>query len=390
MGLAGPSAGAQGMPVSRSSSMDVNALATALRQLEFEPPADDDRFVWEDTDVSATFHGFRLMVKAKLERKETLTYEGDVQLTLALSSILLLKPNRTHPDLYRFLVRDICERLRTFMVVQAAQAINMDEHFSFQMKNKVEAILCKLKGRTRTMESEDRPYSRLVALREITALMEGTEMTLINKILKSIQNMVQMLPRCIDQKGPLETEYITRHLHAILSPLFEDIDNDILFRWTSVGDKEKEGTMWPDASINVMQSSALGPRLGCDEVKSQYQAQSSRLIGIDLVRLGYLAKDASDKNKAVARFAFFVVGDHVTFYILQRVQGQMYIMSEIEHITLPQDKITRVISAFKYVTNCGNHTYPHDPRTVTDQVLKELTEKTSSRKRKAYASHGKN
>ncbi|ORY99289.1 hypothetical protein BCR43DRAFT_489040 [Syncephalastrum racemosum] len=386
MGLTGPSAGAQGIPVSRSGSIHVNALATALRQLEFEPPADDDRFVWEDTDVSAAFHGFRLMVKAKLERKETLTYEGDVQHILALSSILLLKPDRTHPDLYKFLARDICGRLRAFMVVQAAQAINMDEHFSLLLKNKVDAILCKLNGGTRTMEGEGRPYSRLVALREITALMEGTEMTLVNKILKSIRNMVEMLPRDVDQKGPLEIEYITRHLHAILSPLFEDIDNDILFRWISVGDKEKQGTMWPDASINIMQSSALGPRLGCGEVKSQYQAQNSRFIGIDLVRLGYLAKDASDKNKAVARFAFFVVGDHVTFYILQRVQGQMYIMNEIEYITLPQklsdihmfvsqiSKITRVISAFKYVTNCGNHTYPHDPRTVTDQVLKEFTE----------------
>ncbi|ORY99242.1 hypothetical protein BCR43DRAFT_488944 [Syncephalastrum racemosum] len=68
-----------------------------------------------------------------------------------------------------------------------------------------------------------------------------------------------------------------------------------------------------------MQNSALGSRLGCGEVKPQFQARNSRLIGIDLVRLGYLAKDASDRDKALRGSPSLLLGDHVTFYTLQRV-----------------------------------------------------------------------
>lgn len=57
-----------------------------------------------------------------------------------------------------------------------------------------------------------------------------------------------------------------------------------------------------------MYGAALGQRLGCGEVKPQYQALNHRLTGLDLVRVAHLAKTASDKHKAVATFAFIVVG----------------------------------------------------------------------------------
>jgi hypothetical protein len=64
----------------------------------------------------------------------------------------------------------------------------------------------------------------------------------------------------------------------------------------------------PDASINVVYGAALDQRLGCGEIKSQYQALNHRLTGLDLIRVARLAKAASDKYKAVATFAFTVVG----------------------------------------------------------------------------------
>lgn len=63
----------------------------------------------------------------------------------------------------------------------------------------------------------------------------------------------------------------------------------------------------PDALINIVYGAALDQRLGCGEVKSQYQALNYRLTGLDLVRAARLAKIASGKYKAIATFAFIVV-----------------------------------------------------------------------------------
>ncbi|ORX58771.1 hypothetical protein DM01DRAFT_1400161 [Hesseltinella vesiculosa] len=45
-------------------------------------------------------------------------------------------------------------------------------------------------------------------------------------------------------------------------------------------------------------------------------------------RFGRFAQDSSDKNGKVLTFAFLVVGNHATFYILHRNQS-FYVMSEI-------------------------------------------------------------
>jgi hypothetical protein len=84
---------------------------------------------------------------------------------------------------------------------------------------------------------------------------------------------------------------------------------------TSVSDDEKQANVRPDASINAIHGAMLGDRIGCGEVKAQYQALNHRLVGIDLVRVATLAKDASDKHKLKSTLAFLVVGKIlVAFY----------------------------------------------------------------------------
>ncbi|KAG2201425.1 hypothetical protein INT47_001474 [Mucor saturninus] len=157
----------------------------------------------------------------------------------------------------------------------------------------------------------------------------------VNRILLSVRNMVERLPRRITEDGPKKTELITRHLEAILSPLFEDLDKNIAFRWTSVSDDEKQANVQPDASISIIYGATLGDRIGCGEVKAQYLALNHLLVGIDLVRVATLAKDASDKHKLKSTLAFLVVGKNATFYIIDRAKTDLYTMCEIAHIQLP-------------------------------------------------------
>ncbi|CAO3643655.1 unnamed protein product [Mucor fragilis] len=85
---------------------------------------------------------------------------------------------------------------------------------------------------------------------------------------------VEALPRFVVEDGPQETELITRYPHAALVPSFENIDEHVLVRWASISDNDKVVMLRPDASINVVYGAALDQRLGCGEVRSQYQASN--------------------------------------------------------------------------------------------------------------------
>ncbi|KAG1147172.1 hypothetical protein G6F37_004712 [Rhizopus arrhizus] len=145
--------------------------------------------------------------------------------------------------------------------------------------------------------------------------------------------------------------------------------------------------------------SLLSDRIGCGEVKAQYQALSHRLVGIDLVRVATLAKDASDKHKLKSIFAFLVVGKNATFYIINRAKTDLYTMCEIAHIQLPfsldqvplfisqLNKVIKVITCFQSVVNGDNHDYAQNPVTLTDHIMHQVTDAKISNKRKAIFSH---
>ncbi|KAL4210847.1 hypothetical protein AB4K20DRAFT_1968836 [Rhizopus microsporus] len=231
-----------------------------------------------------------------------------MQHILALSSVPLLKPARTHEDLNNRIDTNTCEALRRH-ILSEQQAV----HLPF-------------------------PASTRTQLEEI---MDYHVMPL--------------------KTGPKETELITRHLEAILTV---NLDNNIVFRWTSVSDEEKQATTRPTASINIIYGAFLSKRIGCSEVKSQLKAI----------------------------FAFIVAGKYVTFYILNRAQTHLYIMCEIIHVQLPLtldhlNKIAKVIACFQYTLNSGNHNHANDPATLSANMLYHAMDPKLSRKRKSITSH---
>ncbi|KAI8381158.1 uncharacterized protein BYT42DRAFT_604175 [Radiomyces spectabilis] len=89
---------------------------------------------------------------------------------------------------------------------------------------------------------------------------------------------------------------------AILSPLFEDLDNSIAFRWTSLSDDEKQANIRPDAIHQHHTRSNVG---------------RTRLVG----------RNASDKHKLKSAFIFLVVGKNATLYIVNRAKSDLYTIS---------------------------------------------------------------
>lgn len=125
--------------------------------------------------------------------------------------------------------------------------------------------------------------------------------------------------RVSDKKSPVGPCAIVwrhwcRHYFSMVMWIKSEIWHDLIFtiqfylHRTSVSDDEKGITTRPDASINIVRGASLGQRLGCGEVKPQYQALNHKAIAKDLIRVGHLAKDASDKYQTRMIFGFVVVG----------------------------------------------------------------------------------
>ncbi|ORX62108.1 hypothetical protein DM01DRAFT_1279465 [Hesseltinella vesiculosa] len=250
--------------------------------------------VFNGIDISARFYDFQLDVQNQLQQGALLTIEEHVQHLLALSSVLLLKPGRTHADLHNYIEPRTCDALSQHNILESVY-----QPFPDAYKSRIEEIVKRLVA----IVPQNGPFTRLDASLQISALMENGICSPTNRILLSIRNMVERLPRYVVEDGPKETEFITRHLEAILTPLFEDLENN-------------NATIQPDASINITNGASLGNRIGCGEVKAPYQALNHHLVSIDLMRIAVLAKDASDKHKLKSTFAFLVVGMFHCFYQL--------------------------------------------------------------------------
>ncbi|KAG2206527.1 hypothetical protein INT47_008544 [Mucor saturninus] len=375
---------------------DVGSTDNTVFGLDFAVPAEHERLVFENIDVSCRFRNFQLQVKRRLNQNKHLTLEENVQHLLALSSILLLKPGRTHTDIHKHITFSQCENLRVHILNSNGITSQM---LSSAKKEKLEVIIHNLIENVSNNIANDCGQSlRLVASCKIAALIgEDAIFNTTNRILLAVRNMVEALPRFVIEDGPKETELITRYLQAALTQLL--ISNLIPHNRTSISDNDKVVTLRPDASINVVYGAVLDQRLGCGEVKSQYHALNHRLTGMDLLRVAHLAKSASDEYKAIATFAFTVVGNHGTFYVLHRAKANTYTLCEVEHIQLAlkladipifiaqSTKIAKIISSFEHVLNCGTHHYDEHPATLTDHMLLQAINPKTSRKRKSISSH---
>ncbi|KAI9008938.1 hypothetical protein CLU79DRAFT_498955 [Phycomyces nitens] len=226
-------------------------MDNSIFELDFAVPIEHERLIFENIDVSGRIHNFQLEIKRRLNENKHLTLEENVQHILALSSILLLKPGRTHTDIHEHITFNQCENLLIHILNSNGITSQM---FPSATKEKLEGIVHNLIDTvSNNIVNGYDQSSRLVASCKIAALIEeDATFNSTNRILLAVRNMIKALPRFVIEDGPQETELITRYLRAALVPLFENIDKHILFRWTSISDNDKVIMLIPDVSINIV------------------------------------------------------------------------------------------------------------------------------------------
>ncbi|ORY97958.1 hypothetical protein BCR43DRAFT_437302, partial [Syncephalastrum racemosum] len=168
---------------------------------------------------------------------------------------------------------------------------------------------------------------------------------------------------------------------------------------TSISDGKSVSDEKPDAVISVVDGASFGQTIAYGEVKPEAQAMNHSLVNKDLERIGRLAKGASDANGTTLTFAFLVVvGNHATFYLVQRHQS-MYTMPEIGHVQMPLslkeiplylaqiNTITNVIAAFDKVVASPSHGFDDHPSTLSNDQVFCIVDTTKNRSCKSVSSH---
>lgn len=127
-------------PTSQSTSSPLS-MPVQLAEINTSPPTTDDRLIFDFIDISAQFYSFKQDVINHIQQGIAITVEEQVQHLLALSSILLLKPARTHRDLHKHIDLNTCDALCQH-IIQKHKMTN--QSFPTEVKLQLEEIIMQL------------------------------------------------------------------------------------------------------------------------------------------------------------------------------------------------------------------------------------------------------
>ncbi|KAG1329243.1 hypothetical protein G6F63_011457 [Rhizopus arrhizus] len=311
-------------------------------QLSFDirPPSCNDRFVVENVDISNCFYKFQMFVM-DLIKSSNLQMESQVHHLLSLSSILLLKKNRNHPDMESFFPSDVLNKVFN----QCRLAWKLDDVFP----NDIMLNLMQL-----SWNLSSGSMDRIDASSALMTTAKATTNRLDRKIILSIGQLLHTLPMEAIMEPTNESELITRYLLPAFQALFDDDDCATMIRWTTTQSvdvkKSSSSTNKPDCIISIIKGNYFKYNLGFGEVKSPMEVGNHIAVNKDLFRLGTFCKAANDADNLNACLALHVIGFDVTFYLLEQQADGLYTMTEVCHFTVPSS-IEHIPA---YLTNCDN------------------------------------
>ncbi|KAF7732365.1 hypothetical protein EC973_005261 [Apophysomyces ossiformis] len=285
----------------RDSTLNNEEEDLTLISTDITIPTQDDRYVVNNVDISMLFYNFQLYVKNLVNNKR-LFMESHVHHILAMSSVLLIKPKCINDDLKMF----IDDKTTKCLVNAVKEKLGVEKkEFNVDLMHKmIKTINDVRKGKLDRMEGVMKLYTMKPSATKEEA-----------KIIVSIANMLTKLPEDTLMEDTKELELITRYIDPALHPLFDDLGNGIMFRWTSTNNLESKkassisiSQRRPDSSISKFDGVHLGLTLGFGEVKCHGESKNHYAIAKDLVRLGIFTKNAIDIGKLKGVLSFQAIG----------------------------------------------------------------------------------
>ncbi|GAA5804506.1 hypothetical protein HPULCUR_010004 [Helicostylum pulchrum] len=269
---------------------------------------------------SKALHEFKRDIFGSLD--SLLTYESHLQHLLALSNILFIGKNSCYPGLQRYFEEPI-QIIRQTMY--DSFIFNRVDH-KFPMDVLVALI-------TITNDLNCGSLTLLNAETKILALTNNCTDKVLIRLLQCVKSMVESLPVVTQKKEIKEFELCTRFLQPCFQKLFDNDNDEILFKWLNV-------SCFTDTDIDSSQKRPDGcvendnKAIGYFEVKPIKHSKNHKKINIDLHRLCTFAKIGTATYKSKYMFQVMAVGTNVQFHISEAI-GDILIVSELDSIRLP-------------------------------------------------------
>ncbi|ORX54497.1 hypothetical protein DM01DRAFT_1321839 [Hesseltinella vesiculosa] len=387
-------------------------VAGARAQADIRLPRYEDRLFNQGKDISYAFHQFQQFAQSQ----EKLTMESHVPHILSLLSILLIKPERSHPDLYKFLPRkemegllDLIHRELHYGDIDYGEPPMNSECFEA-----IQSTILTIRRSAKKMIDRKNACQALFALWDMATPQEW-------KIILSLIALIQSLPATKKMEDVKEMELITRFVQPAIQPLFDDHDDGTLFRWTGTTNHEHKASISisgrrPDSCISSLLDLYVDNTRGFGEVKCESESRNHFMVARDLIRLACFSKNSLDVNHMFGVLSFQVIGKsrppahlsfflglQITFYFSYLAAEGIYIMIEIAHFTLPTSLLDLLVYVYDIdqlmtVTHLFQRCVPMTPAQQTEAANRRrvtmstpefdrIVDKTKDRKRRCYTSH---
>ncbi|KAI8086653.1 uncharacterized protein BX664DRAFT_264424 [Halteromyces radiatus] len=293
-------------------------------QLSFKSPAPDDRYTVNGFDVSGAFYEFQESIK---NHKHKLPLESHLHHALAASSILFLKHGRYPDDMVKIFGEDQLEAIvddlnDMFGVKKAKLPIGTVT----DMINIIQNVI-------------DENMTRYQAVGKLL-LMDGKVPANQFKFIKSVAKLLEKLPRTGIVEEVKENELCTRYADPLLCGLFDDPDAGIFLRWTDQTTLEGKKSLniskrRPDICITTLKGINWDYNSGFGEAKASSEGNNHYYLCKDLLRVAIFGKNSIDTSNMDGVIGMQVVGRSITFYLMVLLSDGLYIMLELERISIP-------------------------------------------------------
>ncbi|CAO3649192.1 unnamed protein product [Cunninghamella echinulata] len=300
--------------------------------LSFDPPNSGDRFFVQDTDVSATFHEFQMLIK---NYKRKLHLETHIHHALVIYHIRLLKPSQHHNDMFnRF--------------GEGQLKLIIDHVYNTFDINKIPLSLKTINKLKYIMKYFQNGKVTRIQVAAQMLMLKGQVPSNHFKFITSVAELLKKLPNSIILEDIKESELCTHYADPILAGLFEEPGNNIFFWWTDESTlKTKKGLSvskrWSDMCITSLKGSNWKSNCSFGVAEASSKSNNHFYLFKELLRVDIFYKRSIDHGKMKAALDIQVV-DAFKNHRKPLSSDQIYLFSKRIRATPTTPVISHILS----------------------------------------------
>ena len=265
---------------------------------------DENNYEVNNVNVTKCFYNYQVHVQKMIETG-ALLFADHISQIFATSGILLIRNGSVDMELHKFLDITTTRKIKE-------ETYNKIGMYSQKFpRDKLITIMDIIQELNRGRITSIKAVSKLLMMVD----EDGSEY--VNRTILCFKKLIEELPNV--QYNKEELELITRVIQPALLPLFDDVENNIYFRWTDAQTEEykedgiNSSNKRPDGCVTLMTNK--NKNMAFIEVKSAKHSKDKVKLNYDLNKLGVFSKNAIELNHLNGVLNIQIVGKSLNIKI---------------------------------------------------------------------------